>query len=237
MRGKRTERDRVAVGYVRVSTQEQAVEGVSLDAQRQRLEHLALASNHGPVAEWFVDDGFSGSTLDRPAMRRLLARIDRREISAVFVTKLDRLTRNLRDMLELVDRCERAGTALLSASEALDTSSAVGRMVLQVVAAFAEFERGMVSERTSAALAYKRGQRKAYGAVPFGWRREGDDLVAVAEEQAALAEARRLRESGVTLSTIAEMLTARGIKPRGRKWYPSSVAAVLSSRMAQEVVS
>ncbi|MHB8433257.1 MAG: recombinase family protein [Candidatus Tyrphobacter sp.] len=223
----------MSVGYCRVSTQEQAEQGVSLDAQRSRLQ--AVAQSHGEaLTEVFVDDGYSGASMDRPAMKRLVALIERREVAAVLVCKLDRLTRSLRDMLDLVDLCDRTETRLVSASESLDTGSAIGRMVLQVVSAFAEFERGMVSERTSAALDFKRSQRQVYGAVPFGYRRDGEMLVAVPAEQEALADMRRMHSEGATYRAIGEMLETRGVQPRGRRWYPSSVRAVLLSKMTRE---
>jgi site-specific DNA recombinase len=238
MRGRRTPRARIAVGYARVSTQEQAEHGVSLDAQRARLEAIAKGQAM-TLAEVFVDDGFSGSTMDRPAMQRLVALIDRREIEAVFVVKLDRLSRSLRDMLELVELCDRTGTRLVSASESLDTGTAMGRAMLQIVSVFAQLERGMVSERTSAALDFKRRQRRVYGAVPFGYRRDrpgkGAALVPIAEEIAAIDEMRRMHAAGSTYREIAEMLEARGIAPRGKRWYPASVRAVLRSKMTSEV--
>lgn len=236
MRGRRTPKAKINAGYCRVSTVEQAEHGVSLEAQRLRV--LAMAEGHGlPLGEVFVDDGFSGATMDRPAMKRLRAMIERREIAAVFVVKIDRLTRSLRDMLDLIDLCDRTGTRLVSATESLDTGSAMGRMVLQLISAFAELERGMASERTMAALDYKRRARKVYGAVPFGYRRDGDALVEVPEEQAALAEMRTLYASGATLRQIGAMLDARGLRPhRGKAWHPSTVSAILTSRMNAEAV-
>jgi site-specific DNA recombinase len=235
MRGRRTPKQRISVAYCRVSTQEQADTGVSLDAQRARLEAVATGSNHGSIAQVLVDDGYSGATFDRPAMRQLLGMMERREVAAVFVVKLDRLTRNLRHMLDLVALCDRTGTALVSASETLDTSSAVGRMVLQVIASFAEFERGIAGERTVAALDYKRRQRRVYGAVPFGWRRDGDNLVEVVAEQEALQEMRRMASNGATLRAIGEMLEARNLRPRkGEYWQPASVRSILRSKMATE---
>jgi DNA invertase Pin-like site-specific DNA recombinase len=212
--------------------------GVSLEAQRARLEAFAVGSNHGSIAEVLVDDGYSGATLGRPAMERLRGMIERREIAAVFIVKLDRLTRSLRDMLELVALCDRTETALVSASETLDTSTAVGRMLLQVVAAFAEFERGVAGERTTEALDHKRRQRRVYGAVPFGWRRDGEALVEVTAEQQALCEMRRMAAEGATLSAIGEMLNIRGLQPRrGQRWYPSTVRAILRSKMAVETAA
>ena len=240
MRSKRASKPRKIVGYCRVSTTEQAQAGFSLEAQRSRIELFAsLSERFQPVDEFLVDDGFSGSTLTRPAMTDLLSRIERGEVAAVYVTKLDRLSRNLRDILRLLDLCQRTDTALLSASESLDTSSAVGRMVIHLLGTFAEFERGRISERTSDVLGYRRKSRKVYSPVtPFGYRREGDQLVKIAEEQDALAEMRRLHEAGATYKMIIDMLDARGVMPhRGARWYPSSVRAVLQSRMYAEAVA
>lgn len=238
MRTRRVPAERKTIGYIRVSTQEQAQAGFSLSAQRGRLEAFAQATGREPIDDFLIDDGFSGSSLERPAMKELLARIERREIAAVLVTKLDRLSRNLRDILDLLDLCQRMDTALLSASESLDTSSAVGRMLVHLLGTFAEFERGRIAERTADVLEHKRKSGKAYAPVPFGYSREGDDLVKIADEQAALAEMRRMHEEGQTYREIIAMLDARGIRPhRGSKWYPSSVRAVLLSKMASEDVA
>lgn len=237
MRTRRVSMDRKTIGYVRVSTQEQAQAGFSLSAQRGRLEAFAQATNREPIDDFLVDDGFSGSSLDRPAMKELLARIERREIGAVLVTKLDRLSRNLRDILDLLDLCQRTDTALLSASESLDTSSAVGRMLVHLLGTFAEFERGRIGERTADVLEHKRRSGKVYCShVPFGYRRANDELIPVHAEQTALTEMRRMHEAGKTYREIGEMLEARGIPPRGKRWYPASVRAVLQSKMTREAV-
>lgn len=234
---KRTKAPRKVVGYLRVSTTEQAQAGFSLDAQRARLEMFASSARYQPIDEWLVDDGFSGSSLDRPAVQDLLQRIERREIAAVYITKLDRLSRNLRDVLTVVDLCQRTDTALLSATETLDTSSAVGRMVVHLLGTFAEFERGRISERTSDVLGYKRRAGKVYCKnAPFGYRADGDLLVEVPEEIEALAMMRSMRSNNATYQAIIAALDARGIKPhRGARWYPSSVRSVLASKMNSEV--
>jgi len=236
---RRDSKPRAVVGYLRVSTSEQAQSGFSLDAQRAQVEMFASCSQRfQPIDDFLVDDGFSGSSLDRPAMNALVRRIERREIAAVYVTKLDRLSRNLRDILGLLDACQRTETALLSASETLDTSSAVGRMVVHLLGTFAEFERGRISERTSDVLGYKRRAGKVYcKTAPFGYRHDGQHLVEVGDEQSALAEMRELHGNGAPYREIIAMLDARGIRPhRGAKWYASTVRAVLQSRMNQEAV-
>ncbi len=234
---KRSVAPRMIVGYVRVSTSEQAQAGFSIDAQRARIELFAQVSrDFHPVDAYLVDDGFSGSNLERPAMMELLGKIKRREVAAVYVTKLDRLSRNLRDILELLDLCQQTNTALLSASESLDTSSAVGRMVVHLLGTFAEFERGRISERTSDVLGFRRRSGKRYSKFPpFGYAYENDALVAVPDELEALAEMQTMRASGHTYRAIAEMLDARGVRPhRATKWTAGSISAVLNSKMAQE---
>src|SRR5213080_3659294 len=112
---------RPAIGYVRVSTEEQVREGLSLDAQRARI--LAACALHGLTpAEVLVEAGESGRTLDRPQLQQLLDRVRAGQVGAVVVTKLDRLTRRTRDLLELVeDVFKPHGVELVSLSEQLDT--------------------------------------------------------------------------------------------------------------------
>ena len=153
----------------------------------------------------------------------------------VIVLKLDRLTRSTGDLAALLELFANAGSALVSIGETLDTSSAAGRMVVNMLGVVAQWEREAISERTAIALAHKRQLRTAYGATPFGFLRIGDALVPEPREQDALGEATRLRSRWRIVRQIAAMLTKRGTMPhRGRAWYASSVRAVLRSRMATE---
>ena len=133
MRGRKSKvsRDRIAAGYCRVSTREQSVDGHSLGAQESRLRSLALGQGLS-LGRVFVDAGYSAGTLKRPAVRELLAAIQRGEVSSLYVCKLDHLCRNLADLLGIVKLCERYDVALVSASEAIDTGSPAGRMMLSM---------------------------------------------------------------------------------------------------------
>ncbi len=112
-----------ALGYARVSTDEQAREGVSLDAQRSRIRAYCEAKDL-ELVDMLTDDGISGKTLERPALRELVARCERGEVRNVVVVKLDRLTRRTRDLLALVDDLFLARhIELNSVSESLDTST------------------------------------------------------------------------------------------------------------------
>jgi site-specific DNA recombinase len=224
------------VAYVRVSTQDQ-VDGVSLDAQEARIAAYCVAMAWS-VSEVIRDAGESAKSLQRPGMAKLLADVRAANVERVIILKLDRLTRSTRDLADLLDLFAKAGTALVSVSESLDTASASGRLVVNMLAVVAQWEREAIAERTAAALGYKRQQRHVYGHVPFGWRRQGDRLVAVEPEQDALAEMRRMKHAGATLHEIGEMLERRGLRPRrGKCWHPASVRAILRSKMATEPAS
>jgi len=233
MRGRKgkVHRERIAVAYVRVSTREAAQEGHSLAAQESRLR--ALAQGQGTeLGHVFVDAGFSAKNLKRPAVRELLAAIERGEVSALYVTKLDRLCRSLVDLLGIVRLCEKHNVALVSASEAIDTGSPAGRMMLSMLGAFAEFERARISERIADVAFDLRSRRQVYCRhEPFGYKRNGSTLVSDPQEQAALVTMRRMHNDGASYRQIAAWLTETGVKSKGQAWYASSVRDVLRSRM------
>ena len=137
----------VAVGYARVSTDEQARDGVSLDQQIARIRAYATAKGL-TILDVLVDDGFSGKSLDRPGLREIMRLCERGEVRNVVVVKLDRLTRRTRDLLALVDDLFLAREIELhSVSESLDTSTPHGRFVLTLFGGLAELERGQIAER------------------------------------------------------------------------------------------
>jgi site-specific DNA recombinase len=228
---------RVAVGYVRVSTDEQAVEGVSLDAQTARI--IAHAEAVGRPLEGVVRDaGVSAKSIDRPNLQAILRDVRAGKISAVVVMKLDRLTRSVRDLGGLVDLFAKHDCALVSASESIDTGTASGRMAINMFGTVAQWEREAIAERTTEALAHKRRQRNVYGRTPFGYRREGDGLIEEPRQQAALGEIIAAWDNGrgASLRTIAARLEAQGIATSrgGLRWHASTVRSVLNSRMTSE---
>jgi site-specific DNA recombinase len=225
---------KATVGYCRVSTEEQAREGVSLDAQRERIAAHCVATGR-VLSEVYVDHGESAKSLNRPEIQKLLDRVEAGEIGAVVVLKLDRLTRSVRDLLNLIDLFEKRGVALLSINETLDTSSAMGRCVIKVIGSFSELEREQIGERTAMALGHKRRNGAVYGHTPFGWRREGDRIVEDHEQQIELKEMRALLQAGESYNQIAAFMNDKGKPPaRGKQWYASSVRAVLMSKMTTE---
>lgn len=217
-----------AICYIRVSTEEQATEGVSLDAQESRLR--AYCEMRGlEVVEVVRDEGVSaGKALDaREGGARVLEAIRGREADAVVAYKLDRLFRDAGDCLNVTKAWDVRGVALHLVDlggQTLDTSSAMGRFFLTVMAGAAELERNLVSERTKAAMAHMKEQGRRVGSVPYGYSLadDGQTLVEDELEQGVLAEARRLRAAGLSLRAVASELAAFGFKSRTGKTFTAS---------------
>lgn len=219
------------IAYCRVSTEDQAREGVSLDAQKARIRAYCEAMDI-TLTDIVSDAGESAKTLKRPGVQRVLERVRAGEVARVVVLKLDRLTRSVKDLTGILEAFNKHSAALVSVSEHLDTQSAGGRLVVNMLGVVAQWEREAIAERTSLALSHKRANRQVYGRTPFGYRREGKNLVPHAPQLRALAEARLMNDRGHSLREIAERLTAMNVLPQGGgQWYPASVRAILNSKM------
>jgi site-specific DNA recombinase len=215
------------IGYARVSTDGQAEHGVSLEAQVAKIRAYCTANDLGEP-EIVVDGGASAASLNREGMAAVLDAVKRREVSAFVVAKVDRASRSVRDLYDLVERFQRAGVAFHSIAERVDTTSATGRAFLGLLGVMAQLERELIGERTAAALRHLRTTGRVYGSTPFGFDRLGDLLVANAAEGEALALARQMRDDGATLRTIAAELTRRGVATKkGGAWAAETVRLVL----------
>src|ERR1022692_3221138 len=203
------------LGYVRVSTDKQAERGISLEVQAEKIRAMAVI-HESKLAEIIVDGGESAKSLNRPGMARLLAMVDAGEVQTVIIAKLDRLTRSVKDLCTLLERFERRGVALVSVAESLDTSSAGGRLVLNIMTAVSQWEREAIGERTRDALNHKRNRGERTGNIPFGSRlaADGKHLEPDSTEQAALAEIQRLRNEGKAMRKIAANLNERAYRTR-----------------------
>lgn len=220
------------IGYCRVSSADQADNGISLDAQRHRLQ--AYCEAHGLVLARVEEDaGISAKrTTNRPALQRALGALKKGDAAGLVAVKLDRLSRTTRDVLDLVARAEKEGWALHSLDERLDTSSSQGRFVVTVLAAIAQLEREQAAERTKAAMAELRRQGKRTSRhPPFGYRFDGDRVVKVAREQKILRRMLTLQAEGAGCYRIASALNAEGVEnPRtGRPWFYGTVRAIVTS--------
>ena len=223
-----------AIGYARVSTDKQADRGVSLDAQQEKIRAMAVVHN-AELLDLIVDGGESAKSLKRPGMLTLLALVDSGDVHAVIVAKLDRLTRSVKDLCELLERFERQGVALISVAESLDTSSAAGRLVLNIMTAVSQWEREAIGERTRDAMSHKRTNGERIGNIRFGHRlgTDGKHLEPEPSEQAVLQEIRQLRQHGHSMRGIAVALNEQAFRTRrGTAWRLEHVARILKQKEA-----
>ena len=177
-----------------------------------------------------VDGGESAKSLNRPGLQKLLELVNKGEVKAIIIAKLDRLTRSVKDLCGLLELLEKRKVALISVAESLDTSSAAGRLVITIMGAVSQWEREAIGERTRDALRHKRAQGYRAGNVPFGYRLEDDGrtLAPHATEQKAMAEIHKLRGAGNPLRVIATELNRNGhLTRRGTPWRLESVVRVL----------
>ena len=220
-----------AIGYIRVSTQGQADDGVSLEAQKAKIEAWCLANDYSLV-DMFVDAGISGAAMgNREGLQAALDAVGKNV--ALVAYSMSRLSRSTKDMLEIADQLERRGADLVSLTEKIDTTSAAGKMVFRMLAVLSEFERDLVSERTKAALAHKTANGEKYACVPFGFQEIEGRLEEVEQEARVVAEILSMREQGHTLRAIAEEMNTRGIEgKRGGRWYASTVRYLIQRQAA-----
>lgn len=220
-----------AVAYIRVSTEGQAQEGVSLEAQEAKIRAYCQL-NDLELEAVFVDAGVSAKRADnRPELQRALRSVGKGKAGALVVYKLDRLARNTVDALEIAERLDRQGVTLHSITEKLDTGSAVGRFFFTLLASLAEMERGIIAERTAAAHAHKRSKGEPCGHPPFGYDVHEGLLVPNQAEQVTLARINALRSRGVSLRKVVAKLNTEGkVTKQRRPWSLSSLRSVLRTQ-------
>ncbi|MFN8612447.1 MAG: recombinase family protein [Vulcanimicrobiota bacterium] len=207
------------VAYVRVSTEEQACQGVSLDAQEAKLRAYCDLYGH-ELLEVVVDAGQSAKTMNRPGLQRALGMLKTAEADGLLVLKLDRLTRSVRDLGELLETYFQR-SALLSLQEQCDTSTAAGRLVLNLLTSVAQWERESTGERTKLALQHKKSLGVQLGAPAL-------------TDAATIARAIALKAEGLTLRLVAEQLTAEGFATlKGGRWQAMTVKRLLDRAARQ----
>ena len=238
-RNKRSPRKKKrAYGYARVSTEEQSLEGISLDLQRSKIK--AYAELHEfDLVDVVVEEGASGKDLDRPAFKKLVELIEGGEAEALIVYKLDRLTRSTRDLLWLIEEFfTESGTEFLSITEKVDTSTAMGKFFLTIMGALAQMERELISERTKAALSMKKEKGEHVGSSPLGFKTMPDgSRVEIPGEMELVRFIKKLRKRGTSYGAIASRLN-REERPtkRGGKWYAGTVRYVCKNNTYMKLV-
>ena len=241
-----------AIAYVRVSTEEQVKQGVSLAAQIDRIKAYCLMQGL-ELVQVISEDGVSGG-------KKLVTRVGGAELSKVLkagdaghvvTIKLDRLFRDAEDALCQTRKWDRGGIALHiidMGGSALNTASAMGRLFVTITAGFAEVERNLTVEKTASALQHKKEHRTAYSPTPYGfgrsgtttiWGKGGSAQLTVDEEEAGIvASMKILRAGGMTLQEIADRLNSCEIptKRGGVCWYAATVRRVLANSIHNNVL-
>jgi len=192
------------VGYCRVSTEQQAKEGQSLEAQEESCRAYARA--HGMViSHVYRDGGASAKNTDREALSALRANLDL--IDAVIVYKFDRISRSVVDLYELLGEFESSGVEFKSVCEGVDTGSAIGKFVMNILAGLAQMERELIAERTKHTLAHKKTKGEHCGRPPFGFKIDDNGyLEKRPDQQLQLQRIKRLRRSGKTVRDISRLV-------------------------------
>ena len=228
-----------AVGYIRVSTDEQAREGLSLEAQNEKVRAYAIAKGWDLIS--IIRDEKSAKDLNRPGMQKIIKDCQRKGFDVLIICKLDCMTRNVRDLGYLVqDVFEKCGIAFSSIADNFDTTTANGKLVLNILGSVAQWERDIISERTKDALAHKRlVKRERAGVVPLGYdlAENGRDLIPNHEELKTVRNIRSLRDRGWSYGRIAKHLNdTETPTKRGGKWRAWTIQYLTQNPIYEGVI-
>jgi len=219
--------------YIRVSTEEQARGGVSMEMQEAKIRAYCEVYDLSLVT-LIRDEGISAKDITgRPGVRGLFDLAYQGQIEGIVVYKTDRLFRNRIDALITEEKFRDFGIALHSVTEHIDTTTAMGRHIFAIIVSQAAFERELIAERTRDALRHKRAAGRVFNHTPYGWDRVGDKLIENKFEQGVIAFIRGCRASDWTLQAIADHLNEKEVptkgygqgerRRKGGKWYAQSV--------------
>lgn len=216
-----------AIGYVRVSSIGQAVEGISLEAQRAKIQAWC-DYNEYELSEIFSDEGISGKKAsNRPGLQQALNSIGKGDVLVFY--SLSRLARSTKDAIAISELLQKKDAHFVSLSEDINTTSAAGKMIFRMLAVLAEFERDLVSERTCFALRHKRDNGfKTGGDIPYGFDSIQGKLFENHQEQEVIRRILALRAKGYSMRKIASTLNEDGIlTKRGKQWQATQVQGIL----------
>ena len=221
-------------GYTRVSTSEQAIHGLGLSVQRDKIQAYC-DSQSWDLAEIYEDAGISGATMDRPALRQMIQSAEAGEFDLILIYKIDRISRSLKSLLILVeDTLAPMGVGLKSVTESfIDTSSPEGMAMFQVLGTFSELERKQITRKLRSARDKKFSNGGyAGGHIPFGYDVANGKLVVNDDESKLVRRIFQERKAGASLRKIAKALNDdRILTKRGGKWSAASIKYVLGNEL------
>lgn len=217
--------------YTRVSHQEQAKNGLSLENQLDRCRKYCAFKEFDIIGE-ICDEGVSGfKTSGRKGWEEMMGLVESKKIDAVVCYSLSRFARNTAATILAIEKMNKKGVEFHSITESIDTNSATGKLFLTMIAAFAEFERTMTGERIKSVLDMKKKKGEAMGSVSYGYKREGKMLVEDETEQGIIRYIVELKERGMNLRGIAEQLEDLGLKTRtGNKWHVQQIKNIIENQ-------
>lgn len=209
------------IGYVRVSTDKQAEHGVSIEAQKTKLQQYC--DLHDLELVGIIEDaGFSASSLDRPGIQKALSILNSGKAQGLLVTKLDRLTRKMSDLSNLLENVFQT-KSLFSVADHIDTRTANGELMLHLIGSLSHWELKVISERTKEAMKHKRNKGEYCGGnAPYGFRNQSGQLVEHEGEQQVISIVKQLRGQSLSLRKIAAELEKRGFKNRTDKQFTAN---------------
>lgn len=215
--------------YVRVSTDEQAKEGYSIEAQINTLTLYAHSYSY-QVVNIYKDEGISGKSNERPGLKAMLRDAGNKQFDIVLVWKISRLSRNLRSLLNIVDALDELEISFISQSETFNTSTPVGRMTLQILGSIAEFERNTIIENVKLGLEEKAKRGEWLGGRVYGYKSLNKELVVDKEQAKVVREIYELYNKNFSISKIAHILYNKGYKTLNDKdFLPSTVYRILTN--------
>ena len=192
--------------YVRVSTEEQAREGLSVDAQIDKCESYCKARSWD-VFKVYKDAGFSAGSLNRPALELLLRDAQESKFNIILVYKIDRFSRKLKDLIMILEDLKKKKINFTSVTEQIDTTSVMGEAFFQIIGVFAQLERGMVKERVNMAFDRKISLGEALYRAPFGYLYQNKKLVPDPENSFKIKEIFEMWVAGINYKEICEKYT------------------------------
>lgn len=215
------------VGYLRVSTDGQEASGLGLADQESKIKGYCELYNLELIG--IEKDAASGKNMERPGLQKALAMLKKGQVDGLIVAKLDRLTRSVKDMGFLLEKYFQDKCDLFVVAEQIDTRTAAGRLLLNLLTSVAQWERETIGERTKAALKQKRARgEKTGGNIPYGYQLEDGKLIPEPQEQAIISKMKRWREKGATFQAIADRLNDKGVATKlGRAWDRSKIFQIL----------